>query len=161
MSTFQPGMANTTTPLFEPDTSVVTVSPTSPSLSFPDQIPIYPSELTYHIKDIFTGESIFPIFSYLVTVELTVITEDVASLQNMLSVRISGSDASTDRQLIVQYPTLPWINTQIQPWLLTTSGLVQTLSTEPLDLYISVAKETDTTKYYIDRSPVIRYKRIM
>ena len=149
MSSFQPGMANSTTPMFEPDTSIVTVTPTL--LSFPDVIPAEPSSLIYTVVPVSTDPvSYSKLNTYIVSCRVSITASSIGNGKGVIQFRLGGLDGINSRDFIIQCPTGPWINTGVTGYLFTFTGLVSTLPTNPLKLYIFKFDNGDTTTYSID-----------
>jgi hypothetical protein len=149
MSGFIPGYASINIPLYEANTDIISVDNPSSGVGYPFPIPFYPVELQYTINEP-TG---VPITNYLVSaVVLVNIVEPIAGNgKAVINCRIGASDTLDEsKDLICQVPVNPFITSTLNPLSISFSGLVRTLSSQPLKLYISNSVTSDTTQYEVE-----------
>jgi hypothetical protein len=146
MSAYQPGMANSTTPIFEPDTGIINVTPTL--VSFPDVIPVFPAETAYQIFP--AGSSSGQARSFGVSGGVIISATGVGNGKAVLQFRLGGLATSNPNDYLFQYVVGPALDSDLPTlFSVTFTGLVATLPTSPLSLYVSSIADTDTTVYSV------------
>lgn len=154
MSAFQPGMANPSIPLFEPDTGIITYIPTPVNLSFPDPIPNV-GGLVYNLIPVPQdpqplipgGGSVSRLFSVVCSISAA----NIGNGKAVIVFRI-GQAAPNFNDFIYTIPMSEFINSDLPPvpgYLISFTGLVKSLAGQIPKLSIAKEASTDTTDYTI------------
>jgi len=151
MSTFQPGMANSSTPLFEVDTEIVTYVPTSTGLTFPDVIPTGPDNISYQTIPIPQDpQPLVGVTSRLFSVLCAVSASDIGNGKGVLVFRIGQAEAGlNDFQYDIPMSTFLNSDNPSGPYVISFTGLVRSLAGQSPRLYIAKIATTDTTVYTV------------
>jgi hypothetical protein len=144
-------MANSSSPLFEVESEIVTYVPTSTSLSFPDPIPDQPGTIAYATIPIpLDPQPLVGITSRLFSVLCSVSAAAVGNGKGVLTFRI-GQAAPSLNDFNYEIPMSSLISSDIaSPFLISFTGLVKSLAGQIPRLYISKVATTDTTTYNVE-----------
>jgi len=161
MSTFQPGMANPSAPIFEVDTDIVTYTPTSTGLTYPDVIPAGPANISYETMPVpLDPQPLLGVTSRLFSVICIVSASAVGNGKGLIVFRL-GQAAPNPTDFQYEVPMSPLLNSDQDPnsYLISFTGLVKSLPGQIPKLYIEKTATTDTTTYNVE-SLIIKSKTL-